>query len=117
MVLVTGPTVASVATVGYARFRSGLQHVPDHVDSLVLGQDDLGRVLFVDVADEAVVHGVADELLEATGEGFDEGGRYAELLVLLLADVARAVVHGDTDTTAVGPVGASAVPEASHPDE
>ena len=51
------------------------EQVPHHVDALVLGEHDLGRMLLVDVADQAVVDGVADELLEAAGERLDQRGR------------------------------------------
>ena len=44
-------------------------------------------------------------------------GRNAELLVLLLAYVAGAIVHGDAHPRAVGQVRTPAVPEAAHPDE
>ena len=46
-----------------------------------------------------------------------ESTRDAELLVLLLADVAGAVVHGDADAPLAGAVGAAAVPEAAVPHE
>ena len=42
--------------------------------------------LHIDVADQAAVHGVPDELLEALREAAHQLGRHAELLVLLLAD-------------------------------
>ena len=58
-------------------------------------EDDLGRMFLVDVADEPVVDRIADQLLQAVGERLDQGRRDPQLLVLLLADVAGAVVHGD----------------------
>ncbi len=74
-------------------------------------------MLLVDVADEPVVDRVADELLEASREVLDYVAGYPQLLVLLLAHEAGAVVHSDPDPAFVSPVGAPAVPEASDPDE
>src|SRR6516225_6163489 len=97
--------------------RSGLEKVPDHVHALVLREDHLGRMLLVDVADEAVVHGITDELLQAAGERSHKLGRDAELLVLLLADVSSAVVHCDPDPALIGLIRAAAVPQAADPHE
>ena len=69
--------------------------VPHHLDALALVQHHSGRVPLVDVAHQPVVHRVADQFLEAARELAHQCGRDAELLVLLLADVAGAVVHGD----------------------
>ena len=74
-------------------------------------------MLLVDVPDEAVVDRVADELLEAARERLHERWRDTQLLVLLLADVAGAVVHGDADAPLVRLVCAAAVPETPDPDE
>ena len=76
----------------------------------------LAGMLLVDVPDQAVVDRVADQLLQAPGEGLTSAGE-PELLVLLLADVAGAVVHGDADATLRRGVGAAAVPQAADPDE
>ena len=51
------------------------------------------------------------------GKVLTSDGRHAELLVLLLADVAGAVVHGDADPALVGAVGPAAVPQAADPDQ
>ena len=74
-------------------------------------------MLLVDVADQTVVHGVPHQLLQPAGEGLDECWGHAELLVLLLPDVAGAVVHGDADPTSIGLVGTAAMPETPHPDQ
>ena len=71
----------------------------------------------VDVADEAVVERVADELLQARRELRRDLARDAELLVLLLADVAGAVVHRHADAAPAGAVRAAAVPEAAVVDQ
>jgi hypothetical protein len=52
------------------------------------------------VADEPAVDAVAAQLLQARGEARTRFERDAELLVLLLADPAGAVVHGDADPAA-----------------
>ncbi len=67
--------------------------------------------------DEAVVDRVADQLLQPARERLDQRGRDAQLLVLLLADVTGAVVHGDAHPADVGVIGAAAVPEAPDPDQ
>jgi len=70
-----------------------------------------------DVADERVVHAVAAQFAQARLEpGRDLHGD-PELLVLLLADVTRAIVHRDADAPLVGRVGTAPVPEAAVPDE
>jgi len=51
------------------------------------------RALLVDVADQAAVDAVADQLAQARGEAARDLARDAELLVLLLADEAGAVVR------------------------
>jgi hypothetical protein len=74
-------------------------------------------VLLVDVPDEAVVDGITNQLLKSSGEELDSVSGDAELLVLLLTEKSCAVIHRNTHSTAVGMVGATAVPQASHPDE
>ena len=51
------------AVLGSGLNQSGLEEVPDHVDPLVLGEDDLGGMLLFDVADESVVDRVPDQFL------------------------------------------------------
>ena len=63
------------------------------------------------------VDAVADQAPEARREARGDLARDAELLVLLLADEAGAVVHGDPDAALAGAVGAAAVPEAAVPDQ
>src|ERR1039458_1500988 len=52
-----GPRGWMIGSVG------GPQVVPDHVRTLAGSEHDRRRVILVDVADEPVVHGVADQLL------------------------------------------------------
>ena len=79
--------------------------------------EQLRRAVLVDVTDEAAVHAVTDELAQARLEAPDLLDRDAQLLVLLLADVTGAVVHGDADAALAGPVRTAPVPEAAVPDE
>src|SRR5438270_9876169 len=79
--------------------------------------EQLHRRLLVDVADEPAVHAIANEFLQTRGERAHERRRDPELLVLLLTDVAGAVVHGDADAPLAGAVGTAAVPQAAMPDQ
>ena len=63
------------------------------------------------------VDAVAHQAPQARREARGDLARDAELLVLLLADEAGAVVHGDADAPLAGAVGAAAVPEAAVPDQ
>src|SRR5262249_61686549 len=67
--------------------------------------------------DRAVVAPAPAWRPQARREARRHFARDPELLVLLLADPSRAVVHGDADAPLVGGIGAAAVPEASVPDE
>src|SRR5581483_10157452 len=75
----------------------GLGRVAEHLDGAAL----------VDVPDEPAVDAVAAELAEARREAARDFARDAELLVLLLADPSRAVVHRDPDAPDGRPVGAA----------
>src|SRR5205085_7722992 len=88
--------------------------VPEHLIP-AFAEHRLGRRLLVDVADEAGVDAVADELLQPRRERLDQRRRQPEVLVLLLADVAGAVVHGDADALLVGRVGTAAMPQRAVP--
>src|ERR1017187_5040983 len=70
-------------------------------------QQDLRWEMFVDVADQAVVDPVPDQLLQPTRKMLDCLAGDTQLLVLLLPDVAGAVIHGDTDPIGVSGVGAA----------
>src|SRR5512137_386920 len=89
--------------------------VPDEARGATLLVEEALRALLVDVADEPVVDAIAHELAEPGREAARDLARDAELLVLLLAHVARAVVHRDADATARRAVGAAAVPETAVP--
>src|SRR5207248_4852964 len=95
--------------------------VPDH-RAPVAGRgrgrvEDLHRAALVDVADEPVVDAVPAQLAQSRLEARRALTRDAELLVLLLTDEARAVVHGDADAPIGRAVGTAAVPEAAVPHE
>ena len=62
------------------------------------------RHLLVDVADQAPVDAEPAELAQLRGERGHHFGRNAELLILLLADPAGAIVHGDADASLVSGV-------------
>src|SRR5579884_738815 len=71
--------------------------VPDHAARRQPTEEQLGGHPLVDVSDEPVVEAVADQLLEAGRKLAHHLARDAELLVFLLAEEARAVVHRDAD--------------------
>src|ERR1035437_9703995 len=73
--------------------------------------------MFVDVADQAVVDPVPDQLLQPTRKMLGGFAGDTQLLVLLLPDVTGAVIHGDADPTGVSGVGAASVPQAAVPHE
>src|SRR5688572_19623154 len=75
--------------------------------------EEVDRAALVDVADEPAVDAVAHELAQPWRKSARDLERDPELLVLLLADPARAIVHGDADARGGGAVGAAAVPEAA----
>src|SRR5579872_5116508 len=84
--------------------------IPDRGEGAAAVQP-LGRALLVDVADQAAVDAVAHQRLEPWGKGPRQFRRHAQLLVLLLADEAGAVVHGDAGSPLAGAVGPAAMPE------
>src|SRR5262245_12657475 len=86
---------------------------PAFVDRRLDRVEDLDRTVPVDVPDQRVVHAVPDQLAQTGLEAGRHFRRDAELLVLLLADEAGAVVHRDPDARRVGGVRAAAVPEAA----
>src|SRR5215831_10617071 len=90
--------------------------VPDRGE-LSAAVEPLGGALLVDVADEPPVDAVAHQLLQLRWVAARHLGRHAELLVLLLTDEARAIVHGDPCPPQGGPVRAAAVPKRSIPHE
>src|SRR5262245_38345570 len=83
-----------------------------HRAQLAALAEQLDRVALVDVPDQVAVDAVADQRAQARREARRDLARDAELLVLLLAQEAGAVVHRDADAALAGGVGAAAVPEA-----
>src|ERR1700688_685255 len=100
--------------------RSGLRSfgvVPDEGGALVRAEQELPGMLLVDVPDEPLVDREATQLLEAARESSCRLDWNPELLVLLLADVTGAIVHGDSHTAMSGGVGPTPVPQTPHPHE
>src|ERR1700683_4989762 len=111
------PTTPKLTPCRCERTDSDPDLIPQH--RVVAGRlaEHLGRVVLVDVAHQPRVDAVADQATQPGREARRGLAGDAELLFLLLADPARAVVHGDTDPTLVGLVGAAAVPKAAVPDQ
>src|SRR5579864_9320670 len=100
---------------GSARSRSALvDGIPHHAGGASV-KEQLRRVVLVDVPDQRVVDAESAQLLQAWLEAAQGRQRDAELLVLLLADPARAVVHRHTHAAPVRGVGAPPVPQAAVP--
>src|SRR4030095_5742992 len=103
-----GPRIAGAPLRAFAR------QLPDRAQLAALAEQ-LDRVALVDVPDQVAVDAVADQPAQARGEARRDLARDAELLVLLLAQEAGAVVHRDADAPLAGGVGPPAVPEAPVP--
>src|SRR6185437_11748992 len=95
---------------------ASLGRVPDRAERAAAVQA-LGGARLVDVADQAAVDAIADELLQPRREALHQVRIEPELLVLLLADEADAIVHGDACAPPIGAVGSAAVPERPVPDQ
>src|SRR5690606_22418930 len=95
----------------------GLGEIPDRLEVARLVEKALRGRLLVDMPDEIAIGAEAAKLLQARLEAADDFERDAELLVFLLADIARAIIHCDADAARAGLVRATAMPEASMPDE
>src|SRR5262245_3398545 len=91
--------------------------IPGHAPAGGVRVEQRGRAVLADVSDQAAVDAVADELPEPRREPRGELARDPELLVLLLPDEARAVVHRDPDAAPIRLVGAALVPQAAVVDE
>src|SRR5262245_2659424 len=91
--------------------------VPDHAAFGVRRPEEELGIALVDVADQAAVDAVSDQLQQARREAARDLARDAELLVLLLPDPPGAVVHRDADAALLRRVRAAAVPQAAVPDE
>src|SRR3954467_8915275 len=79
--------------------------------------EQIDRAALVDVSDEVAIETEAGQLAQLRRKAARHVERNAELLVLLLAHPARAVVHGDADAARAGAVGAATVPDAAVEDE
>src|SRR5215831_8129165 len=79
--------------------------------------EEILRAALVDVTEESLVEAEASQPAQARREAARHLERDAELLVLLLADPTRAVVHGQTEAHRAAAVGAAAVPQAAVVDE
>ena len=74
---------------------------------------EVDRAALVDVANEVFVQAEADQLAQPGGEAAGDCDGNAELLVLLLAHPAGAVVHGQTEPGSTREVRPAAVPQAA----
>lgn len=90
--------------------------VPDRAH-LALATEKLERISLVDVANQIPIDAVADHALKPLRKLGSNFAWDTELLILLLTEKARAVVHRDSDSSLIRHVCAAAVPETSVPDE
>src|SRR5471032_2729753 len=74
--------------------------------------EQIGGTALVDVTEQAAINSVATELAKSRGKDARDFEGNAQLLVFLLPNEARAVVHGDADAPRIRRVRATAVPDA-----